>query len=458
MKPNIPKGTRDFNIYEVSCRNFIKKILEESFQKFGFGPIETPSFENIETLTNKYGEEGDRLIFKILNSGEKIKKANIQAFKQNDFVGFINSISNKALRYDLTVPFARYVAKNQNDITFPFKRYQIQPVWRADRPQNGRFQEFVQCDADSIGSNSIWQEIELIQLFDHVFTNLGLKDIVVNINHRKVLFGVAKNLGFKDNFIDFTVSLDKIDKIGKVGVLKELKLKGISIDGIKFLEGFFEIDGENILKLKTISNYLNNESKKNSGVEELNYFFQVMEKITLKSIKINFDITLARGLSYYTGFIFEAISIKNISLGSIGGGGRYDDLTGVFGLKNVSGVGISFGFERIYMILKELNLFPEISENNTQILFANFGEDFSILCNKCLFELRNQGIRAEYYPDSVKINKQISYANKKRIDFIVFIGSNEIKSKSFILKNMKNGNQNQYSINDLVSIIIKESS
>ena len=454
MKPIIAKGTRDFSPIEVSRRNYLKQILQSSFENFGFEPIETPSFEKLDTLLGNYGEEGDRLIFKILNSGEKLKKADIEAFKSNEIGKFSKSISEKALRYDLTVPFARYVAKHQNEICFPFKRYQIQPVWRADRPQYGRFQEFFQCDADVIGSKSLLLELDLIQLYDDVFTKLGLKSIVIKINHRKILSAIASKIGLENNLIDFTVALDKIDKIGKEGVISELRSKNIINSVILKLEPLLSLEGSNKDKLNVVSNLLE-PSKDNSGIKDLKEIFKKISSLALKNVSLDFDITLARGLNYYTGSILE-VSSPECKVGAIGGGGRYDDLTDYFGLSDMSGVGISFGFERIYILLNELNLFPDKTHKTTQILFANFGENSEMVCLEQIIKLRKKGIRSELYPNYVKINKQFSFADKKNTPFVILIGSDELESNSFIIKDMKSGDQSSYPMSEIASIISKK--
>ena len=374
QKPRISKGTRDFSPEQVAKRNYIFSTIKSSFEKFGFQPIETPSFELSETLLGKYGEEGDRLIFKILNSGEKVKRADLEALEQNNLARFSNSLSEKALRYDLTVPFARYVVQHQNEIEFPFKRYQIQPVWKADRPQKGRFQEFYQCDADVVGSDSLWQEVEFIQLYDTVFSDLKLGGVTININNRKILSGIAEVIGAKDKLIDFTVALDKLDKIGEEKVKEEMLGKGISQDGITKLQPLFNLSGNFESQINDLKSILKSSETGLKGIEELEFINKAITSLSLKTASLRLDVTLARGLNYYTGAIFEVSAPEGIEMGSIGGGGRYDDLTGVFGLKGVSGVGISFGLDRIYLVLEELNLFPKTVNVNTEVLFINFGE------------------------------------------------------------------------------------
>ncbi len=455
MKPSIPKGTRDFSPKEVAQRSYLKNILSSSFEKYGFEPIETPSFEKTSTLLGKYGEEGDRLIFKILNSGEKLKKADLDALANQKLATFSNSLSEKALRYDLTVPFARYVVQHQNDISFPFKRYQIQPVWRADRPQHGRFQEFFQCDADIVGSKSLWQEVELCGLYDDVFYRLQLNGVLLKINNRKILSGIAEVLGASERIIDFTVALDKLDKIGQEGVINELLSKGFSEDSVNKVLPLMGLTGDFNSKLDLLSDFLEGSEQGIEGVEELRFVVDMVTQLGLKSIELDIDVTLARGLNYYTGCIFEVVAPEGIKMGSIGGGGRYDDLTAGFGLKDTSGVGISFGFDRIYLVLKELNLFPKSAQKSTQVLFANFGTDYAVTCLKMIQELRSHNIRCEFYPDASKMKKQFSYANAKEIPFIILVGSEEFENKSFILKDMESGNQTSHSLAEFEEIILK---
>lgn len=453
MKPFIPKGTRDFSPKILAQRNYLKKILSTSFEMFGFQPIETPSFEKIETLLGKYGDEGEQLVFKILNSGDKLKKANLEALANGKLARFSNSLSEKALRYDLTVPFTRYVVQHQNEITFPFKRYQIQPVWRAERPQHGRFQEFFQCDADIVGSTSLWQEVELCSLYDDVFTSLGLKDVRLKINNRKILEGIAEVLGVSNQIISFTVALDKLDKIGKENVFKELVAKGFPQRAIDKMLPLIELEGDIEEKIKTLTLFLKNSEVGTKGIEELKFVIKSLAQIGQRSMQIELDVTLARGLNYYTGCIFEVVPPEGIKMGSIGGGGRYDNLTAAFGLKNMSGVGISFGFDRIYLVLDELNLFPNSVQVQTQVLFANFGEDYALLCNKHIQELRSNNIRCEFYPDFAKMKKQFSYANAKSIPFVIIIGSEEKENKVFTLKNMDTGEQTSYPLENLNKIV-----
>ena len=440
-KPSIPKGTRDFSPAEVAKRQYIIQIIKSNFEKFGFQPIETPSFENSETLMGKYGEEGDRLIFKILNSGDYLAKANASHLEAKDSTKLTSSISEKALRYDLTVPFARYVVQHQNDIEFPFKRYQIQPVWRADRPQKGRFREFFQCDADVVGSKSLWQEVELVQLYDMVFTDLGLKGATIKINNRKILSGIAEVIGASDKLIDFTVALDKLDKIGEDGVKKEMIEKGISEEAITKVQPLFNFTGSISEKIEKLSQLLASSQEGMKGVEELRFICDNTMNLGLSTAILDLDVTLARGLNYYTGAIFEVAPPKEVAMGSIGGGGRYDDLTGIFGLKNMSGVGISFGLDRIYLVVEELNLFPETVTATTKALFINYGDSEAFYAMKAIQRLRASGVKVELYPDNAKVAKQFQHADRRTIPFAVIIGENEMASDSFALKNLATGEQ-----------------
>ena len=440
-KPSIPKGTRDFSPTEVAKRQYIIQIIKSNFEKFGFQPIETPSFENSETLMGKYGEEGDRLIFKILNSGDYLAKANAAHLENKDSAKLTSSISEKALRYDLTVPFARYVVQHQNDIEFPFKRYQIQPVWRADRPQKGRFREFFQCDADVVGSKSLWQEVELVQLYDTVFSALGLEGVTIKINNRKILSGIAEVIGASDKLIDFTVALDKLDKIGEDGVKKEMMEKGISEEAILKVQPLFNFTGTISEKINQLSVLLAESSEGMKGVEELRFICENVSELGLSTAILDLDVTLARGLNYYTGAIFEVAPPKSVAMGSIGGGGRYDDLTGIFGLKNMSGVGISFGLDRIYLVVEELNLFPETVTATSKALFINYGEKEAFYAMKAIKELRNSGVKVELYPDNAKVAKQFQHADKRGIPYAVIAGDQEMATNSFSLKNLVSGEQ-----------------
>ena len=452
-KPSIPKGTRDFSPKELVKRNYLKQHLIAAFENYGFQTIETPSLERSETLMGKYGQEGDRLIFKILNSGDKVKSADLKAFEEGNLSQFSNSLSEKALRYDLTVPFARYVAQHQNEIQFPFRRYQIQTVWRADRPQHGRFQEFLQCDADVVGERSIWQEIEAILLYDQVFSDLNLDGVTIHLNHRKLLAGIAKLIGVESKLIEFTVALDKLDKIGQQGVIDELIAKGFSSDAIDRLNPILELDGSFDSQLKTITQILNEIDVAQDGLEELSFINEYFKANTLKKVKVDIDVTLARGLNYYTGLILEVASPTAVKMGSIGGGGRYDNLTDLFGLKNTSGFGISFGFDRIYLVLEELNLFPKTLANQPRFLFLNFGEETAACSFEYLMKLRGEGIVSEFYPTASKLKKQFIYANQRSIPFVIMIGSAEFKNKEFILKEMDTGAQFQYPLKELIQKI-----
>jgi len=450
QKPSIPKGTRDFSPLEVSKRTYIINTIKAQFEKFGFQPIETPSFENSDTLMGKYGEEGDRLIFKILNSGDFLKKADQQAYNKSDSLKLTPSISEKALRYDLTVPFARYVVQHQSEVEFPFKRYQIQPVWRADRPQKGRFREFFQCDADVVGSNSLWQEVEFIQLYDEVFTNLQMEGVSIKLNNRKVLSGFAEVIGEQDRLIDFTVALDKLDKIGEDGVKKEMLEKGISLEALENIQPIFGLKGNFGEKVEVLKQLLSKSEIGLKGVEELEFIQNVISEMPLKSAVLDLDVTLARGLNYYTGAIFEVAPPSNVKMGSIGGGGRYDDLTGIFGLKDMSGVGISFGLDRIYLVLEELNLFPDTVTANTKVLFINFGEKEALYGLKAVQKLRDSGIAAELYPDAAKMKKQMNYANRREIPFVVLAGEEEMNNKVYGLKDMISGDQEKISLEAMI--------
>jgi histidyl-tRNA synthetase len=436
-KPSIPKGTRDFSPAEVSKRNYIISIMRNHFEKFGYQPIETPSFENSDTLMGKYGEEGDRLIFKLLNSGDYLEKVPAEQLQTINYKQLTGKISEKALRYDLTVPFARYVVQHQSEIEFPFKRYQIQPVWRADRPQKGRFREFFQCDADVVGSKSLWQEVELVQLYDSVFAELGLNGVTIKINNRKVLSGIAEVIGASDKLIDFTVALDKLDKIGEDGVKKEMIEKGISEKALEKVQPLFHFTGTIQEKLTQLSALLSSSEEGKKGIEELLFICDNVAKLGLKQSVLDLDVTLARGLNYYTGAIFEVSAPKEVAMGSIGGGGRYDDLTGIFGLKDMSGVGISFGLDRIYLVLEELNLFPETVTTATKVMFLNFGESQTFEAMQTITTLRNKNIKCEMYPDAAKIDKQFKHAERRGIPFVV----KEIKDSSFTLKDIETGAQ-----------------
>lgn len=455
QKPAIPKGTRDFSPAEISKRQYIINKIKSNFEKFGFGPIETPSFENSETLMGKYGEEGDRLIFRILNSGDFLAKADHTHLDNRDSLKLASSISEKALRYDLTVPFARYVVQHRNDIEFPFKRYQIQPVWRADRPQKGRFREFYQCDADIVGSDSLWQEVELIQLYDAVFTDLKLAGVKIKLNNRKILSGIADVIGAADRLIDFTVALDKLDKIGEDGVKKEMLEKGISHAAIEKVQPLFSFSGSTDDKLEKLAEMLASSEVGMKGVEELRFICSKIAQLQLDTCALDLDVTLARGLNYYTGAILEVAAPETVSMGSIGGGGRYDDLTGIFGLKNMSGVGVSFGLDRIYLVVEELGLFPKEVMSSSDVIFVNFGESESVYALQAIKKLRQSGIKAELYPDQVKTGKQLQYASNRRIPFVVMAGSQEMSEGKFAVKNLETGEQSAVDFNELTTILKK---
>ncbi len=453
QKPSIPKGTRDFSPQQVAKRQYIINIIRSNFEKFGFGPIETPSFENSETLMGKYGEEGDRLIFKILDSGDFLAKANAAHLENKDSLKLTASISEKALRYDLTVPFARYVVQHQNEIEFPFKRYQIQPVWRADRPQKGRFREFFQCDADVVGSKSLWQEVELVQLYDAVFTELGLQGVTIKINNRKILSGIAEVIGAQDKLIDFTVALDKLDKIGEDGVKKEMVEKGISAEAFEKVQPLFNFTGIISEKLEKLATLLSLSEEGKAGVAELKFICEKVQLLGLEKSVLDLDVTLARGLNYYTGAIFEVAAPETVSMGSIGGGGRYDDLTGIFGLKNMSGVGISFGLDRIYLVLEELNLFPQTVDATSKALFINYGDDESLYAMKAIKALRNLNIAAELYPDKAKVSKQLQHADKRKIRFAVLTGEDEMVENKYALKDLISGDQKIVDLETLMKLL-----
>lgn len=452
MKVGIPKGMRDFSPTVMAKRNYIFDTIKKYFLLYGFEQIETPSMENRDTLTGKYGEEGDRLIFNVLNSGDYLAKSNQEAIQKLDSKTTTSSIAEKALRYDLTVPFARYVVQHQNEIAFPFKRFQIQPVWRADRPQKGRYREFYQCDADMIGSESLLNEVELVKLFDEVLSELGLQDFSIKINNRKILSGVAEIMGKSEMIVPITVAIDKLDKVGVEGVKKELIQKGLTEIEIQSIEPLFELNGSNESKINQLKGFLKNSSIGLEGIEELEQILSSVKQFSIKKVKVEVDVTLARGLDYYTGAIFEVVS-NEVKLGSICGGGRYADLTGIFGLKNMSGVGISFGADRIYDVMNELNLFPESLGVGTEVLFINFGEKEESYVLPILQKLRDAGIRSELYPDAVKMKKQMKYADQKQIPFVVLIGEEEMEAENMGLKNMSSGEQSKVDLQQLIEIV-----
>tara|TARA_B100001093_G_scaffold520511_1_gene617296 strand:+ start:111449 stop:112798 length:1350 start_codon:yes stop_codon:yes gene_type:complete len=445
-KPNIPKGTRDFNSDVICKRNFIFQTIKSSFECFGYSQIETPAMESISTLSGKYGDEGDRLIFKILNSGDYLSKATLS--DQIDSKSLTKQISEKALRYDLTVPFARFVAQNRNDIIFPFKRYQMQNVWRADKPQKGRYREFFQCDADIIGTNSLLCEIELIQLYDDVFTKLNLSDVKICINNRKILSGIIELMNATDRFDEIVILLDKIDTIGQENLYNLLKEKGLAKDSISKLNKFL-----NVGNLDDLSKLMQRSKTGMQGIKELSYVYNAINNVKLNTSVLQFDVSLARGLNYYTGCILE-VKRRDVSIGSIGGGGRYDDLTSIFGLNDVSGVGISFGVDRIYLVMEELNLFPKNITNLTKLMFVNFGENESLYCLPIIKQLRDSGVKVDFYPSSDKMKKQFNYADKKGIKYVALVGEDEILSGLLTVKDMQTGNQEKYTLDELMNKII----
>ncbi len=450
QKPSIPKGTRDFSPEIMVKRTYIFDIIKKVFQLYGYLPLETPAMENLSSLMGKYGEEGDKLLFKILNSGDFISKLKDDDLNERNSIKLTNKISEKGLRYDLTVPFARYVVQHQNEITFPFKRYQIQPVWRADRPQKGRYREFYQCDVDVVGSNSLLNELELIQIVDEVYKRLNI-NVVLKINNRKILAGIAETIGQADKIIDITVAIDKLDKIGLDKVNEELKSKGISDEKINILQPIILLEGSNKDKLATLENTLANSVTGLKGIEEMRTVLNYVESMGVET-EVELDLTLARGLNYYTGAIFE-VKAKDFQIGSITGGGRYDNLTGIFGLKDVSGVGISFGADRIFDVMESLNLFPQDTLGTTKVMIVNFGEKEEAYCLPILSKLRKAGINAEIFPDSVKMKKQMNYANKKNIPFVVMAGDSEIEENIVSFKDMETGKQTKVNVEELINKI-----
>ena len=448
QKPSIPKGTRDFSPIEMAKRNYIFNTIKEVFWLYGFQQIETPAMENLSTLMGKYGEEGDKLLFKMLNSGDYLKNAPAEMLEQHDYIHLIPKISEKGLRYDLTVPFARYVVMHRNDIQFPFKRYQIQPVWRADRPQKGRYREFYQCDADVVGSDSLMNEIELVGMIDEVFKRFGI-NVIIKINNRKVLSGIAEVIGAPDKIVDITVAIDKIDKIGLENVNAELLEKGLSQDAVDALQPLLTLSGSNEEKLATLSTLLASSEVGMKGVEELRYVLTNSEAQQPKGV-VELDVSLARGLNYYTGTIIE-VKAKDVTIGSITGGGRYDNLTGVFGMPGTSGVGISFGADRIYDVLNTLELYPKDTLASTKVLFVNFGEKEGAQSLQYVMKLRANGIPAEIYPDSTKMKKQMSYANDKNVAYVAMVGETEMANGTIALKCMETGEQENLTIDEVIS-------
>ena len=449
-KPGIPKGTRDFSPTEMVKRDYIFNTIKNIYKIYGYQPIETPAMENLSTLLGKYGEEGDKLLFKILNQGDFLSKMSKKDISTIESQKLSSLLCDRGLRYDLTVPFARYVVQRRNDITFPFKRYQIQPVWRGDNPQKGRYREFYQCDADVIGSNSLLNEVELIQIIDRVFTNLNIK-VVIKLNNRKILTGLADYIDEKDKITDITVAIDKLEKFGIEKVNEELSQKGLSKAAIEKMQPVLNSSESSSAKLKIISDLLKNSVPGKKGIEEINLIISYLEKVKLNN-DVEFDITLARGLNYYTGIIIEVKAI-DYEIGSICGGGRYDDLTGIFGLPDVSGVGISFGADRIYDVMEGLNLFPEDTTAVTQLLFANFGEKEELYCLKLIQAFREENISCEIYPESTKIKKQMAYADKKNIPYVALVGNNEIQQNIITVKNMITGEQKKYTKTELIKVL-----
>ena len=450
QKPSIPKGTRDFSPVEMAKRNYIFNTIREVFHLFGYQQIETPSMENLSTLMGKYGDEGDKLLFKIQNSGDYFSGLTDEELLSRNAAKLASKFCEKGLRYDLTVPFARYVVMHRDEISFPFKRYQIQPVWRADRPQKGRYREFYQCDADVVGSNSLLNEVELVQMIDRVYGKFGIR-VSIKINNRKILTGIAEIIGEADKIVDITVAIDKLDKIGLDNVNAELASKGIPQEAIEKLQPIIMLSGTNEEKLETLKTVLAASETGLKGVEESEFILKTVASLGVKS-EVELDLTLARGLNYYTGAIFE-VKALDVQIGSISGGGRYDNLTGVFGMSGMSGVGISFGADRIYDVLNQLDLYPKEAVNATQLLFVNFGDKEAAYCLPVLSAARDAGIRAEIYPDSAKMKKQMSYANEKNIPFVAIVGENEMNEGKLTLKNMTTGEQALVTPEELLAII-----
>ncbi|WP_276364251.1 histidine--tRNA ligase [Daejeonella sp. H1SJ63] len=457
IKPSIPKGTRDFSASEMVKRNHIFNTISSVFKKFGYQEIQTPTMENLTTLTGKYGDEGDKLIFKVLNSGDFLSNIPEEKLTGRNSQQLISDICEKALRYDLTVPFARYVVMHRNEISFPFKRFQIQPVWRADRPQKGRYREFYQCDADVVGSESLINEAEFVLIYHEALSKLGLKDFTIKINNRKILSGIAEIIGKPELIIDMTVAIDKLDKIGFEGVTKELIERGFTDADIETLKPIIALKGSNEEKLNSLRSVLAVSETGLKGISEIETIFSYLARLSILNtqysiLNVELDITLARGLNYYTGAIFE-VKTNEVAMGSIGGGGRYDDLTGMFGLSNLTGVGISFGADRIYDVLEELNLFPESATESTKVLISNFDAEAEKYALPVLQQIRNAGISAEIYPSSAKLKKQMAYADDKSIPYVILIGSDEMESGLLTLKNMKNGEQQKVSVEEIIALL-----
>lgn len=449
-KPSIPKGTRDFSPIETAKRNYIFDTIRKAFSLFGYSPIETPAMENLSTLMGKYGEEGDKLLFKILNSGDYLKDVSCDLLDSKDSLSLSSKICEKGLRYDLTVPFARFVVQNRNEITLPFKRCQIQPVWRADRPQKGRYREFYQCDADVVGSDSLWNEVELLSLIDYVFDKLKIR-VAIKLNNRKILSGIAELIGETERLTDITVAIDKIEKIGLENVCKELANKGLPEDSIQKLIPILNLSGSNESKLDSLEQVLKDTEAGTKGVEELRWVVKNFDNLGHQAL-LDVDVSLARGLNYYTGTIIE-VKALDVEIGSITGGGRYDNLTGVFGMPGLSGVGISFGADRIYDVITKLNLFPESISESVKVLFLNFGVDEAEMAVKLIKDLRLNGVAAELYPDSVKLKKQMSYADSLHIPFVAMIGESELQKGIVLLKDMTSGKQEEVALDKLVTCL-----
>ena len=458
IKPSIPKGTRDFSASEMVKRNHIFNTISSVFKKYGYQEIQTPTMENLNTLTGKYGDEGDKLIFKVLNSGDYLSNIPANKLESRNSQLLISEISEKALRYDLTVPFARYVVMHRNEISFPFKRFQIQPVWRADRPQKGRYREFYQCDADVVGSESLINEAEFVLIYQEALTKLGLKDFTIKINNRKILSGIAEIIGKPELIVDMTVAIDKLDKIGLDGVTKELIERGFTSSDIKTLNPIINLSGSNEEKLNNLRSVLASSEIGLKGISEIETIFSYLDKFSILNtqysiLNLELDITLARGLNYYTGAIFE-VKTNEVAMGSIGGGGRYDDLTGMFGLSDLTGVGISFGADRIYDVLEELKLFPQSTSESTKVLISNFDEKAEKFALPLLQTLREKGISAEIYPSSAKLKKQMAYADDKNIPFVILIGSDEMETGLLSIKNMKSGEQQKLTAEEIASLLL----
>lgn len=452
QKPSIPKGTRDFGPEEMAKRNYIFNTIKDVYALYGFEQIETPAMETLQTLMGKYGEEGDKLLFKILNSGDYLNKISDEELNERNSLHLASKLCEKGLRYDLTVPFARYVVMHRDELQLPFKRYQIQPVWRADRPQKGRYREFYQCDADVVGSDSLLNEVELMQIVDTVFTKFGIR-IQIKINNRKILSGIAEVLDEADKIIDITVAIDKLEKIGLENVNAELKAGGITDEAIEKLQPILTMQGSNEDKLKTIEKVLESSEVGLKGVEETRFILDTLNSVGLNN-EIQLDLTLARGLNYYTGAIFE-VKALDTPMGSITGGGRYDNLTGIFGMPGLSGVGISFGADRIYDVLNTLELYPKEMLSSTQVLFINFGEKETVYCLPFIAEIRKSGIRAEIFPDKAKMKRQMNYANAKNIPYVVFAGEDEIEKGKLMLKDMQSGEQKLVTAKELIASVLK---